>query len=89
MVGDKQSIARSNCVFVASCSACDPAARVMVCSTTLSVKSRIVWISTFLLPNPYRAPGHTLSITMVMFSMQGRVPVRIGATPLRDNPIMK
>ena len=89
MVGDKQSIARRNYVFFASCGASDPTTRVMVCSTTFSAKSGIVWISNFPLPDPFRAPGHTLSITMDMLSMQGRVPVRIGVAPLCDNPVIK
>ena len=89
MAGAKQSTTRSNCVFVASCGACDPAAHVMVCNATRSVKSRIVYISNFPLHEPFRAPRHTLSITMVMFSMQGWVPVRSGVVPLCDNPVMK
>ena len=47
MVGVKQSIVRSSYVFVASCGAYVHEARVIMSSSTLSVKSKIVWISTF------------------------------------------
>lgn len=89
MVGVKQSTKISKYVLVSSCGARDPMARVMVFSTTFSAKYGIVWISTFPLPVPFRAPGHTLSITMDMLSMQGQVPVRISAAPLHNNPIIK
>lgn len=83
------SNAKRSCVLVASCSFCDPTARVMVWSTTLSARSRTVWMSTFLLPDHVCAPGHTLSITIDIFSPEGLVPIKIATGPLRDNPIMK
>ena len=76
------SDAKRSCVLVVSCGACNPIAHVMVWSTTLSARLRTVWMSTFPLPDPVRAPGHTLSITIEFFSPDGLVPVKIGTGPL-------
>ena len=83
------SDAKRSCVLVASCNAYDLAAHIMVWSTTLSARSGTMWISTFPLPDPVRAPGHTLSITIAIFSPDGLVLVKIGIGPLRDSQVMK
>jgi len=57
MLGFMHSEARSNFFFVASCGVGDPAAHMIVCSTTLSARSGIVWISTLPLAPSGVAPG--------------------------------
>ena len=86
-VGLIHSEASMSWAFVASCGAYDPAARVMVCSTTLSARSLTVWMSTFPLMDPVRAPRHTLAITYSIFSPDGLLPVKMGTGPLRDSPL--
>ena len=88
-MGLMHSEASKSWAFVASCGAYDPAARVMVCSTTRSARLGIVWISTFLLPDPICARGHTHAITSSIFSPNGLLPVRMGTGSLHDSPVMK